>query len=56
MVYEDCEGEERTPIVNGHFNGVNGVYDFAAHPGQGLGPNGVVMLNWNAAKDGLQCR
>ena len=20
MVYEDCEGEESNPIVNGHFN------------------------------------
>ncbi len=43
----------RNYIVNSHFNGINGVYDFAAHPGQGLGPNGVVMLHFNAAEDGF---
>jgi branched-chain amino acid transport system substrate-binding protein len=41
----------RNYIINAHFNGVNGTYDFAAHPGQGLGSNGVVMLRWNVAKD-----
>lgn len=43
----------RNYVVNNHYNGINGTYDFAAHPGQGLGPNGVVMLHWNAAKDGF---
>jgi len=43
----------RDYIVNAHFNGVNGTYDFTAHPGQGLGSNGVVMLRWNVLKDGF---
>ena len=43
----------RNYILTTHYNGINGVYDFAAHPGQGLGPNGVVMLHWNAAEDGF---
>jgi branched-chain amino acid transport system substrate-binding protein len=43
----------RNYIVGSHYIGINGVYDFAAHPGQGLGSNGVVMLRWNAAKDGF---
>lgn len=43
----------RNYIVSTHYNGINGVYDFTAHPGQGLGSNGVVMLHFNAAKDGF---
>jgi branched-chain amino acid transport system substrate-binding protein len=43
----------RNYIVGSHYNGINGTYDFAAHPGQGMGSNGVVMLHWNAAKDGF---
>jgi branched-chain amino acid transport system substrate-binding protein len=43
----------RNYIVSAHFNGINGTYDFAGHPGQGLGSNGVVMLRWNANKDGF---
>lgn len=43
----------RNYIVSTRYSGINGVYDFAAHPGQGLGSNGVVMLHWNVAKDGF---
>jgi len=43
----------RNYIVSTHYSGINGTYDFTAHPGQGLGSNGVVMLHWNVAKDGF---
>ena len=44
----------RNYIVSNKYSGINGVYDFAAHPGQGLGLNGVVMLHWNVAKDAFE--
>jgi branched-chain amino acid transport system substrate-binding protein len=31
--------------------GVNGSYDFKAHPQRGLGESGVVMVRWDAARD-----
>lgn len=40
-------------IVGQHYNGINGVYDFKANPGTGLGERGVVMLRWDSAKDGF---
>lgn len=38
-------------IVSSRFIGVNGNYDFKAHPQRGLDANGVIMVRWEPPKD-----
>jgi branched-chain amino acid transport system substrate-binding protein len=41
----------REYIAGARFSGVNGSYDFKAHPQRGLDANAVVVVRWDAAKD-----
>ncbi len=43
----------RDYIAQSHFVGVNGSYDFKAHPQRGLDASAVVVVRWDAAKDNL---
>jgi branched-chain amino acid transport system substrate-binding protein len=41
----------REYIAAARFSGVNGSYDFRAHPQRGLDANAVVVVRWDPAKD-----
>lgn len=38
-------------IVNAHWNGIAGTYDFKAYPQRGIGANAVMMVQWRADKE-----